>query len=244
MANKIIKIGVLLITSIMFCSCMSAQPPREYYSSDIQTNNYSMRGRGISDDYAVLYDRNAAAKTFISNNDDSADRMITYSVSLHLSVKQVDEARKTLIDEVKNAKGFVIQETENSIRTRIPSEKMDDFINNAKKNGNVENIRKTGTDITEEYRDNAIRLENLKKVRERYLTLLEKADAVIDILSIEKELERVNTEIEIFEGRIKYAEQSVTYSHITIFLNENIKPGPIGWIFYGIYVGVKWLFVW
>jgi hypothetical protein len=67
---------------------------------------------------------------------------------------------------------------------------------------------------------------------------------VNDILSIEKELERINTEIEILEGRIKYAELSVTYSSITVRFKEKAKPGPLGWIFYGFYRGIKWLFVW
>jgi hypothetical protein len=67
---------------------------------------------------------------------------------------------------------------------------------------------------------------------------------VSDILSIEKELERINTEIEILEGRIKYAELSVTYSNITVRFREKAAPGPLGWIFYGVYRGIKWLFVW
>ncbi|MDR1024131.1 MAG: DUF4349 domain-containing protein, partial [Treponema sp.] len=67
---------------------------------------------------------------------------------------------------------------------------------------------------------------------------------VSDILSIEKELERINTEIELLEGRIKYAELSVEYSDITVRFREKAKPGPFGWIFYGFYRGIRWLFVW
>ncbi|MDR2693406.1 MAG: DUF4349 domain-containing protein, partial [Chitinispirillales bacterium] len=87
-------------------------------------------------------------------------------------------------------------------------------------------------------------LNNFKAVRDRYLALLEKAEAVDEILSIEKELERVNLEIEKLEGRIKYAEQSVSYSIITVYFRERTKPGPVGWVFYGLYYGIKWLFVW
>ena len=121
---------------------------------------------------------------------------------------------------------------------------MDSFINNAKTLGKIERETKTGTDITDQYRDNVIRLGSLKNVRDRYLTLLEKAESVIDILAIEKELERVNTEIERMEGRIKHAELSVAYSSITVRFNERAKPGPIGWVFYGLYRGIKWLFIW
>jgi hypothetical protein len=121
---------------------------------------------------------------------------------------------------------------------------MESFLNNARALGKVENETKTGTDITDQYRDNVIRLDNLKSVRNRYLALLARANTVSEIVSVEKELERVNTEIEILEGRIKYAQSSVEYSNITVRFRERVKPGPLGWIVYGLYQGIRWLFVW
>jgi hypothetical protein len=173
-------------------------------------------------------------------------RMITYSASLELSVENTDETRKKLVEYVKNYNGFIVMETDYYITSRIPTENMDNFINNSKTLGKIENESKTGTDITDQYRDNVLRLEGLKNVRNRYFALLEKANTVNDILSIEKELERINLEIERLEGRVKYAELSVTYSNITVRFKEKskVKPGPIGWVFYGLYSGVKWLFVW
>jgi hypothetical protein len=173
-------------------------------------------------------------------------RMVTYSVSLNLSVENADSTRKKLIENVKNNNGFIVLETDNSITSRIPTENMDNFINNSKTLGKTENESKIGTDITDQYRDNVLRLEGLKNVRDRYLALLDKANSINDILSIEKELERINIEIERLEGRVKYAELSVSYSNITVKFKgkSKVKPGPLGWVFYGLYNGVKWLFVW
>jgi hypothetical protein len=175
---------------------------------------------------------------------DNDSRMIAYSVSLELLVKNIEKTRETLIEQVTTNNGFIVRESDNYINARIPAGNMDNFINTTRTLGKIEYESKTGTDITDQYRDNIVRLSNLKSVREKYLALLEKADTVTDILGIEKELERVNTEIEIMEGRIKYAEQSVAYSNITVRYRERAKPGPIGWIFYGLYMGIKWLFVW
>ena len=188
---------------------------------------------------SVQFDNSSQNSEQISEN-----RMIAYSASLGLYVEDIEDTRKTLAEQVKNSNGFIVTETESHITARIPFENMNNFINNAKTLGDTKNETKTGTDITDQYRDDVIRLENLKNVRNRYLTLLEKANAVSDILNIERELERVNIEIEILEGRIKYAEQSVTYSNITVNFQKKTKPGPIGWIFYGLYRGIKWLFVW
>jgi hypothetical protein len=170
--------------------------------------------------------------------------MVTYSATLQLSVKNVEETRTSLAEQVKTNNGFITRETDNTITTRIPSANMETFLNSARALGKIENESKTGVDITDQYRDNALRLESLKSVRDRYVALLERAETVSDIVSIERELERVNTEIEIMEGRIKYAEQSVAYSNITVRFYERAKPGPLGLIFYGLYRGVKWLFVW
>jgi hypothetical protein len=170
--------------------------------------------------------------------------MITYSVSLELSVKNTEDTRNALIEQIKINNGYIARESDYYITARIPSENMDNYVNNAKTLGKIENESKTGTDITDQYRDNVIRLESLKNVRNRYLALLERANTVSDILLIEKELERVNTEIEVLEGKIKYAELSVTYANITVRFREKAKPGPVGWIFYGLFYGLKWLFVW
>jgi hypothetical protein len=215
------KIIFVITLSIILYSCTSAptaqEAPYQYVSNETPTS------RATSD-----------------NN----DRMVAYTVNISLSVKSIDETQKILSEQVKNNNGYITKEADNYIITRIPTAAMDDFIKNVKMLGKVENENKTGKDITEAYRDNTIKLENLKNIRNRYIALLEKANTVTDILSIEKELERVNTEIEILEGKIKYAEQSVTYSNITINFYEKSKPGPVGWVFYGIYRGLKWLFVW
>jgi hypothetical protein len=218
MAKTIQKIGFLIIVIITFFSCSSApqaSSPVLYESDDIITSERSID-----------------------------NRMITYSVSLELSVKNTEDTRKKIIEQIKNYNGFIIREEENYLITRIPAENMDNFIIITKEFGKVEDESKNGTDITDQYRDNLIRLDSLKNVRDRYLSLLEKANGVNDMLSIEKELERINTEIERLEGRIKYAELNVRYSNITIRFREKVKPGPLGWIFYGLYYGIKWLFVW
>ncbi|MDR0331611.1 MAG: DUF4349 domain-containing protein [Chitinispirillales bacterium] len=171
-------------------------------------------------------------------------RMVAYSISLALIVKDIDEARAVIIESVKRGNGFIVEESKNYVAARIPPEGADEFINASKALGKTEGESITGTDITDQYRDNVIRLDNVKSVRQRYLALLEKAHTVNEILSIERELQRVNLEIEVLEGRIKYAEQSVEYSYVRVSFREKTRPGPVGWVFYGLYRGVKWLFVW
>jgi hypothetical protein len=170
--------------------------------------------------------------------------MVTYSVTLRLFVKNPEETRRTLAEQVKNNNGYIVRETEGYITTRIPTENMETFLTGARVLGQIELETKTGTDITDEYRDNVIRLDSLRTVRNRYSALLERANSINEILSIEKELERINTQIELLEGRIKHAELSAEYSNITVSFREKVRPGIVGWIFVGLYRGIVWLFVW
>jgi hypothetical protein len=81
------------------------------------------------------------------------------------------------------------------------------------------------------------------KARERYLELLEKAENVQAALMVEKELERLNGEIDMLKGKINRLEHITEYSSITVYIKEKVKPGIIGYVFVGLYKGDKWLFV-
>jgi hypothetical protein len=172
------------------------------------------------------------------------ERMIAYTVSLQLEVDDAAKTRAALGEYTKSFGGYVTREYDTYVAARVPAASMDAFLAQARTLGKVANEVKTGNDITDQYRDDLLRLESLKNIRARYQALLEKAGSVADMLNIEKEIERIDTQIEVLEGRGKYAEQSVSYSHISVSFEKETTPGPIGWIFYGLYQGIKWLFVW
>ncbi|GHU83875.1 hypothetical protein FACS189468_9380 [Spirochaetia bacterium] len=175
---------------------------------------------------------------------DTENRMIQYTVTVRLSVADTEETKQKLQEQTKAYNGYIITESETYVSARIPVETMDAFLGEAKQLGKVEDERKTGTDITDRYQEDTLRLESLKTVRDRYTALLAKAATVTEILGIEKELERVNIEIEVLERQKQNAEMSVAYSNITIRFEKKATPGPLGWVFYGLYRGIKWLFVW
>ena len=88
-----------------------------------------------------------------------------------------------------------------------------------------------------------IRLDNATKARETYLALLKKAENVESALKVEKELERLNGEIDILEGKMQKLSHLSQYSTITINIKSKPKPGILGYIGIGIYKSVRWLFV-
>jgi hypothetical protein len=46
------------------------------------------------------------------------------------------------------------------------------------------------------------------------------------------------------KGKLALLESQVSLATIHLTLEKPTRPGPLGWVFYGAYRGVKWLFVW
>ncbi|MCL2219225.1 MAG: DUF4349 domain-containing protein [Chitinispirillia bacterium] len=233
---------VLLSTALFSCAANKAPNTKADYAfeapPDIPSHSEPMLDRSRALSASAPSQIRGQAETW------NAGRMMTYSLTQDLVVKNTDETKKALIAQVITNRGFIVGERDRSVTARIPVENMDRFAAYARTLGKVEYETKRGTDITDQYRDNTARMNNLKRVRDRYLALLERAEAISDILSIEKELERISSEIEVLEGRIRHSEQSVAFSIITVSFREKTTLGPLGWVFYGLYRGVGALFVW
>ena len=229
---KRIIIGFIMVLIVFLCAC-STSSDRSYESS-------------YADD-SERYSRREASSSSLGSNSNSTtnQRMVSYSASFELLVNDLGASKKIIAEEVKNFKGFLTTESTAYISARIPAENLEPFCARVRSLGKIKTEQKSGNDITDRYIDDVLRLNSLKTVRERYIKLLDKAKDVPEMLSIEKELERINSSIEVLEGRKKYAEASVAYSTVSISITDKeTKPGPLGWVFYGIYSGIKWLFIW
>ena len=108
-----------------------------------------------------------------------------------------------------------------NITCRIPAEKFDLFITGIE-SGPDKIISKSinANDITEQYYDVKIRLDNERQVEKRYLELLTQARTVKDILDIEEKLGKVRQEIESKEGRLRYLDDRVGYSTLNVWIYQ------------------------
>lgn len=110
---------------------------------------------------------------------------------------------------------------------RIPTsgfQKVIDSISNKVAYFDTKNI--SATDVTEEFIDLEARLKAKRTLESRYLELLSKANNVKDILEIEKELSQIREEIEAKQGRLKYLENRVSFSTLTVeFYKRTAESG-------------------
>lgn len=168
---------------------------------------------------------------------------IIYNAYINLTVKQIDSTNNQLKKIAADNKGYVVETGSRRSVIKVEHQLLNSAIQSIGELGKIEYKNIVGQDVTEQYLDLQMRLENAVKSRERYLELLKQAENVQTALSVEKELERITLTIEQLEGKIKNIDRNTHYATITINLTQKKKLGPLGFVFKGVYLGVKWLFV-
>jgi len=177
------------------------------------------------------------------DQDELKDRKIIYDASLELSVKNPDSAFVAVKNIAKKHSGYTQAIESHKTTIRVKYTELNQALSELMALGKVEwkNIR--GDDVTEAYTDYKIRLDNAEKARNRYLELLNKAVTVEEIIKVEKELERLNETIDLLKGKMNRIDLLSEFSTITVYLDEKPKPGIVGYVFVGLYKGMKWLFI-
>jgi len=171
------------------------------------------------------------------------NRKVIYDANLTIAVPIPDSANAELMRLAEELDGYLQRiGTEQSI-IRVKSENLETALQRIEQLGNVRQKSITGQDVTEQFQDYEIRLENALQARTRYLELLEQASNVTETLEVERELERLNTTIDQLQGALNRLEHLIAYSTITIYWKEEQKPGLLGYVGLGLYRSVKWLFV-
>lgn len=114
-----------------------------------------------------------------------------------------------------------------TMQVRVPADKFDQSITNLESLGKTLNKQVSTEDVTEEYVDTDSRVRNLKKTEERLIDHLNRAAQLEDILRVENELTRVREQIERMEGRLRFLTNRVSFSTITVTLQEKAQAEPI-----------------
>jgi hypothetical protein len=145
--------------------------------------------------------------------------------NLRFETTNLEETAKQVTNAVKKYNALVQADTQSndggflgrSIVVRINPQYFESFVTDISK-GVKHFDRKdlTADDVTEEYVDVEARIKAKQILEARYFELLKKANKVSEMLEIEKELSTIREEIESQQGRLKYLQNRVAQSTITI----------------------------
>ncbi len=119
--------------------------------------------------------------------------------------------------------------TSGTLTLRIPAEKFDEAMTQVGELGKVVSRRVSSDDVSLEYVDLMSRLSHLQMEEAFYLALIDKARTVQEMVTIREHLSSVQLEKEYVQGRMEFLDQQVSYSTLTLSVEESEDGGEGFW---------------
>jgi hypothetical protein len=164
----------------------------------------------------------------------SVDTKIIKTAYFTIEVKDVPGSVETLKTLASQKGGYIsstnIQKNYNnrlsgSVILRVPAQEFDATIAGVQAIGTVKSASTQGQDVTEEYVDLQAQKVSYQNQLAQYNEIMKRAVKVEDVITVQQQIDRVQTELNRLEGRLKYLDSQVDLSTITVSLEE---PEPVG----------------
>ena len=169
------------------------------------------------------------------------ERKLIRTVDLYTETERYDDLLATLETQIASLGGYVeyryqyngnVYDTyaysrrNSTLTVRIPSDRLDEFINRVGESSNIVNKEERVEDVTLRYVDLESHRNALATEQERLLELLEQAETVEDLITIESRLSQVRYELESMESQLRTLMNQVSYSTVNLSIQEVQRLSP------------------
>lgn len=175
----------------------------------------------------------------------TTDRLVIKNASLEIVVDDPEKSMDTIARLAETMGGYVVSANlyqnvlsngvevpRASITIRVPADKLNEALAKIEAESDREPLNKNiqSQDITSDYTDLQSRLRNLEAAEEQLIEIMNRATRTEDVLNVFNQLTQIREQIEVIKGQIKYYDQSVQLSSISVELiaNEAVQPIAIG----------------
>ena len=207
MKHLIKYLGLIILLTIFGCA------------QNADTPNMEMAGKEI------------VAPTTEQTSGETANRKLIKEGRVEFETDNLNSTREIIFGAVNRYKGYVSSDQEfkspgrksNTVIIRVPADNFDNLLNDATQGvEKFESKEINVKDVTEEFLDIQARLKTKKELEQRYIDLLKQAKNVTEILEIEKQIGELRSDIESIEGHLKYLQDRVSFSTLTMTFYESI----------------------
>ena len=160
-------------------------------------------------------------------------RKIIRDAKLSIQALDFDGFMNGILAKLSNLGGYVQTNSVNkngygrlyNLRTaelivRVPADRLDEFLSTVDGLGNVTQRYENVNDVTDSYVDTEARLASLRTEYDTLLGLLERAESLADVITLQDRLSDVRYEIESYEARIRSYDSLIAYSTVTMTISE------------------------
>lgn len=245
--KAVLSIALALSILCLFAGCAgrsASYSPRAYeYAAEYDVAEPEMAydaGMFMDESYAMEAKAAGAVTTAAAKaNGDSANltgavqgRKIIKNGDLSIQTREFDEFLEHLNRSILAMGGYVQSSgisgnsyNRNRMRSaditaRIPAENLDAFCDQVSSLGNVTNKKLYTQDVTLTYVDLESHVKALRTEQQTLMALLEKAETVEDIITIQSRLSDVLYEIESYESTLRTFDDQINYSTVHLSVSE------------------------
>ena len=174
----------------------------------------------------------------------SRERMVIKNADLAIVVKDPEVSMEAISKLAEEMGGFVVSSNlyqsyatsgtlvpEVSVVIRVPSETLDEVMEKIKADSvEVQSENVSGQDVTSAYIDLESQLKNLEAAEKQLMEIMSNAQTTEDVLNVYNQLTSIRGQIESIKGQMKYYEESVALSAISVRLiaQETVQPITVG----------------
>ena len=189
--------------------------------------NLSDKLYSASDDveYNQIIDTNYG--TVIS---DTTDRKIVKTAALNIQTNSYESFMAGINQKIEQYNGYIAQSQEYnydnktnrnaSMTVKIPADKLESFIEELSAMGTLTSKTIGSDDITDSYIDVESRIKALETEQEALLGILEKAENLSDIISLQDRLSQVRADLEALKTQKQSYDEMVAFSEISVSISE------------------------
>lgn len=169
------------------------------------------------------------------------DRKLITTVNIQAETREYDSFMSWLESNVAGVGGYIEtsdmyayseHERRCELTLRIPADKLNGFLQDMGESCNILQRSVQEEDVTLNYVDAESYRDALLVEQERLLELLEKADSLTDIMSIEERLTAVRYQLQNYESTLRVYDNQINYSTVHLSVNEVAEltePEPESW---------------
>ncbi|MBQ10755.1 MAG: hypothetical protein CMJ45_04315 [Planctomyces sp.] len=159
---------------------------------------------------------------------EAAERKVISTAFMTIEVALVDAATTQVRDIAENLGGFlenlnssgVDEGQQANMTVRVPQAQFSSAVEQIELVGKVQSKNLGSEDVSERFIDLQARLKSSLREEESLLSLLGRTSTVSEVLTIERELTRVRSDIERFQGQLNFLERRIDLATITASLTS------------------------
>ena len=203
-----------------------------YYDMDMA----DMESYGMGDSEAMAPEVSESSETAKQSS-----RKLIRTVNLEVETKTFDDLLVILNQRTKSLGGYIESSysyngsdyqgrkgvRNASLTIRIPADQLDAFLNEVSDVANVVSKNENVSDVTLTYVDMESHRNALRTEEESLIKMMEQAESVEDLITIESRLSDVRYQLESMESQLRTYDNLVDYATLTISVSEVEELTPV-----------------